>query len=126
MVKKRILLIDDEPGIRQVLPVAFRVIASWETVVADSCQAGIALAETEPLDAILLDVMMPEMDGITAFNQMQSNPRIRSIPTILLTAKAQASDRNRFAQLAIAGIITKPFKAPDVVSQIRFILNWND
>ncbi|XWK89355.1 MAG: response regulator [Phormidium sp.] len=126
MTKKRILLIDDEPGIRQVIPVAFRVIASWETLVADSCQAGITLAETEQPDAILLDVMMPEMDGITAFQQMQANPIICSIPIILLTAKAQASDRQRFAQLAIAGVITKPFKAPDLVQQVRLILNWND
>ena len=126
MAKKRILLIDDEPGIRQVVPVAFRVIASWEALVADSCQAGIALAEAEQPDAILLDVMMPEMDGITAFGLMQANPVIRSIPIILLTAKAQASDRQRFAQLAIAGVITKPFKAPDLVKQMRLILNWND
>lgn len=126
MVTKRILLIDDEPGIRQVIPIAFKIITSWETLVADSCQAGIALAEAEQPDAILLDVMMPEMDGITTFGQMQANPAIRSIPTILLTAKAQASDRQRFAQLAIAGIITKPFKAPDLVNQIRLILNWNE
>lgn len=126
MANKRILLIDDEPSIRQVVPVAFRVIASWEALVAESCPAGIALAAAEQPDAILLDVMMPEMDGITAFHQMQANPAIRSIPIILLTAKAQASDRERFAQLAIAGIITKPFKAPDLVNQIRFILNWND
>lgn len=126
MTKKRILLIDDEPGICQVIPVAFRVIASWETLVTDSCQAGIALAEIEKPDAILLDVMMPEMDGVTAFQQMQANPIIRSIPTILLTAKAQASDRQRFAQLAIAGVITKPFKAPDLVNQIRLILDWNN
>lgn len=126
MAKKRILLIDDEPGIRQVIPVALRVIASWEALVADSCQAGITLAETEKPDAILLDVMMPEIDGITAFHQMQANPVIRAIPVILLTAKAQASDRQKFAQLAIAGVITKPFKAPDLVQQIRFILNWND
>ncbi|MFB2939445.1 response regulator [Aerosakkonemataceae cyanobacterium BLCC-F154] len=126
MAKKVILLIDDEPGIRQVIPVAFRVIAAWETLIADSCQSGIALAETEKPDAILLDVMMPEMDGITAFEKMQSNPIIRLIPTILLTAKAQASDRERFAQLAVAGVITKPFKAPDLVNQVRLILHWND
>ncbi|MFB2877722.1 response regulator [Floridanema aerugineum] len=126
MAKKRILLIDDEPGIRQVIPVAFRVIAAWETLVADSCQAGIIIAETEQPDAILLDVMMPEIDGITAFQQMQVNPIIRLIPIILLTAKAQASDRQRFAQLAIAGVITKPFKAPDLVQQVRLILNWDD
>jgi CheY-like chemotaxis protein len=57
---------------------------------------------------------------------MQENPRIRPIPIILLTAKAQAKDCERFAQLPIAGGITKPFKAPTLVSQVRSILQWED
>lgn len=126
MVTKRILLIDDEPGIRQVIQVTFKVITSWETLLADSCSKGMALAEAEQPDVILLDVMMPEMDGITAFQQMQANPKLKSIPTILLTAKAQSQERERFYQLPIAGVITKPFKGPDLVKQIRSILNWND
>ncbi|MGF1499850.1 MAG: response regulator [Elainellaceae cyanobacterium] len=126
MATKRILLIDDDPGIRQVVQVTFKVITSWETLVADACLMGIALAEAEQPDAILLDVMMPEMDGITAFHKMQENPATRKIPTILLTAKAQASKRERFAQLAIAGVITKPFKPQDLVKQVRSILGWRD
>lgn len=126
MAMKRILLIDDEPGIRQVVQVTIKVATNWETLLADSCQVGLALAETEQPDAILLDVMMPEMDGITAFQKMQENPILRKIPTILLTAKAQASERERFAQLPIAGVITKPFKAQDLVKQVRSILGWYD
>jgi len=126
MATKRILLIDDEPGIRQVVQVTFKVATSWETLVADSCAVGMAIAEVEQPDAILLDVMMPEMDGITAFQKMQENPAICKIPTILLTAKAQASERERFAQLPIAGVITKPFKAQDLVKQVRSLLGWLD
>lgn len=126
MATRRILLIDDEPAIRQVIQVAFKVMTSWETLVAESCQQGIALAEAEHPDAILLDVMMPGTDGVTTFQQMQANPQLRSIPTILLTAKAQTRERERFSQLAIAGIITKPFKAPDLIQQIQSILNWTD
>lgn len=126
MATKRILLIDDEPGIRQVVQVAFKVITAWETLVADSCRTGIALAKAEKPDAILLDVMMPEMDGITALYHIQSNTAICTIPIILLTAKAQASERERFAQLPIAGVITKPFKAPELVKQVRLILGWYD
>ena len=123
---KRILLIDDEPGIRQVIPVAFKVMTSWETLVADSGAAGMAIAEAERPDAILLDVMIPDVDGITALGRIRANPATSSIPIVLLTAKVQARDRERFAQLPIAGVITKPFKAPDLVWQIRAILNWND
>jgi CheY-like chemotaxis protein len=126
MVAKRILVIDDEPGICQVIQVAFKVITQWEVLVASSAQAGIALAEAEQPDAILLDVMMPEVDGLSTVEIMQGNSEIQHIPIILLTAKAQAKDRERCAQMPIAGVITKPFKAPALVNQVRSILQWED
>jgi CheY-like chemotaxis protein len=123
---KRILIIDDEPGICKVVQVAFKVIAQWEVQVASSSRDGIALAEAEQPDAILLDVMMPEMDGFSTVEIMQENPKLQPIPIILLTAKAQAKDREKFALLPIAGVITKPFKAPTLVSQVRDLLQWDD
>ena len=126
MPSKRLLVIDDEPGICQVVQVAFKVITQWEVLTASAADAGIALAEAEQPDAILLDVMMPEMDGLSTVAKMQQNPTIQCIPIILLTAKAQASDRERFAQLPIAGVITKPFKAPTLVNQVCSILRWEN
>jgi len=123
---KRILIIDDEPGICQVVQVAFKVMTQWEVLVANSSQAGIAIAETEQPDAILLDVMMPEVDGVSTVEIMQANPKIQPIPIILLTARAQAKDREKFAQMPIAGVITKPFKAPTLVNQVRAILQWEN
>jgi len=126
MANKRILVIDDEPGICQVVQVAFKVMTQWEVLLANSAQDGMAIAAAEQPDAILLDVMMPEMDGISTVEVMQSNPKIQPIPIILLTAKAQAKDREKFAQLPIAGVITKPFKAPTLVNQVCSILQWGD
>lgn len=126
MANKRILIIDDEPGICQVVQVAFKVITQWEVLVANSAQAGMAIATAEQPDAILLDVMMPEVDGLSTVEMMQANPTIQHIPIILLTAKAQAKDREKFAQLPIAGVITKPFKAPTLVNQVRAILQWEN
>jgi CheY-like chemotaxis protein len=123
---KCILVIDDEPGILEVVRVAFKVLTSWETLPAADCPSGITLALDRRPDAILLDVMLPGMDGITAFHGLQEHPLTRSIPVILLTAKARAIERARFQELPIAGIITKPFKAQDLVQQIRSILAWND
>jgi CheY-like chemotaxis protein len=80
---KCILVIDDEPGIQQVVQVTFKVLTAWETLVAADCITGIALAQTQKPDAILLDVMLPGMDGITAFQHLQKNPVTRSIPVIL-------------------------------------------
>ena len=125
-MSKRILVVDDEPGIRKIIQISLKAIAGWEVLTAASGQAGMAIAQTEPLDAILLDVMMPEMDGITAFHHLQVDPSTQTIPVILLTAKAQFFEQQQLAELAVAGIITKPFKAPDLVTQIRSLLNWNE
>jgi len=72
-------------------------------------------------DAILLDVMMPGMDGIETFIKIQGNPNT----IILLTAKTKVSEQQHFNNIAIAGVMTKPFKAPQLVDQICSILNWN-
>ncbi len=124
MGAKRVLIIDDEPGIRQIVQISLQAIAGWEVLLAASGQEGIAMAMDKLPDAILLDVMMPEMDGITTFEQMQANLILKSIPTILLTAKAQTTEQRQFTELGVTGVITKPFKAPDLVRQIRLLLNW--
>lgn len=125
MTVKRVLIVDDDPGISQIVQISLKAIAGWEVLMASSGQAGLKLAEAECPDAILLDVMMPGMDGITTLNKMQANPILRSIPVILLTAKAQTSEQQQFSELPIAGVITKPFTAPNLVKQMRSLLNWN-
>jgi CheY-like chemotaxis protein len=122
MTAKRVLIIDDEPGIRKILVISLRSIAGWEVLEAASGAAGLAIAASEQPDAILLDVMMPEMDGIMTLRHMQDMAQIHAIPTILLTAKTQTSEQ--FAELPIAGVISKPFKAPELVQQMRSLLNW--
>jgi DNA-binding response OmpR family regulator len=124
MTNKRILIIDDEPGISEIVKIALKAIAGWEVLVAASGKEGINMAIAEMPDAILLDLMMPEMDGIATLEEMQTHAVLQSIPTILLTAKTQTSEQKQFAELAITGVITKPFKAPDLVQQMRYLLNW--
>jgi CheY-like chemotaxis protein len=124
MTAKRVLIIDDEYGIRKIVEISLKAIAGWEVLVAASGQEGVAIATAEHPDAILLDVMMPGMDGVATFQQMQANPELQSIPTILLTAKAQTNEQRQFIELPIAGVITKPFKAPDLVNQMRSLLHW--
>ncbi|MBD1911725.1 MULTISPECIES: response regulator [unclassified Leptolyngbya] len=126
MATRRILLIDDEPSIRLMVQVALKVTTSWETLIVESYQAGVALAETEQPDAILLNVMMPEMDDIIASQEIQTNPIIRHIPIILLMTRSQANERERFSHLVIAGIITKPFRVSELARQMRSILGWYD
>jgi DNA-binding response OmpR family regulator len=123
---KRILIIDDDFGIRRIAQISLQAIAGWEVLLAADAAAGLAIAHSTPLDAILLDVMLPETDGIAILNSLQSSPLTAAIPVILLTAKAQGTERQQLAELPVAGIITKPFKARFLVEQIRSLLNWNE
>ncbi|MEM9165133.1 MAG: response regulator [Cyanobacteria bacterium P01_F01_bin.4] len=121
---KRVLVIDDEAGVREIIQLSLATVAGWEVLTAESGDAGVEIAQAEPLDAILLDVMMPDQDGVTTFQQLQTNPKTAAIPVIFLTAKARNSELQRFMDLGIAGVITKPFEARNLVRQIRTLLNW--
>ena len=124
MNTKHILLIDDDEDIREVTRVSLETIGKWAVQTAGSGREGLAKAAAAPLDAILLDVMMPEMDGPTTFQHLQANPALQQIPVILLTAKVQASDRHRFAELGVQGVIAKPFDPLTLAKQVAAILGW--
>jgi CheY-like chemotaxis protein len=126
MTTKRILVIDDEDGIREIIQICLETVAGWDVLTAASGSEGLAIACAEQPDAILLDVMMPDMDGPTTFGQLQSNTATQHIPTILLTAKAKISEQQQFINLGVTGVITKPFTAKDLVEQIQEILSWSD
>lgn len=121
---KRILIIDDEETIQTVVQFGIRLAAGWEVITASSGATGIATAQAEQPDVILLDVMMPEMDGISTFKILQSHPETEQIPVIFLTAKAQAAERRQFDELGVSGVITKPFNSLNLPEQITKLLYW--
>jgi CheY-like chemotaxis protein len=122
-MSKRILIIDDEPDIRETTQICLEIAKGWEVFTAGSCQEGLEKAIAEQPDAILLDVMMPDVDGLTTFAEIQANPATRQIPVILLTAMIQPSDQRRYNQMAIAGVITKPYDPTTLADQIIELLN---
>ncbi|KAF3890447.1 MULTISPECIES: response regulator [Nostocales] len=122
MTAKRILIIDDEEDIREVAQLTLESVGGWEVFTAESGIEGLKLAEIEKPDAILLDVMMPDMDGIATFQELQANPATQSIPVILLTAKVQSSDQRRFAELGVQGLIAKPFNPMMLNDQLTQLL----
>ncbi len=124
MAEKHILIIDDEQAIQAVASLSLKMEANWHVITASSGAQGIQLAEQNHPHAILLDVMMPIMDGIGTFKKLQQNPQTFSIPVILLTAKAQAADQEEFYNLGVAGVITKPFNSLTLASQIIQLLGW--
>jgi CheY-like chemotaxis protein len=124
MNTKRILVVDNEQYIQEVTKICLETVAGWDVIVAGSGQDCLKQAESEQPDAILLDVMMPDMDGLTTFQQLQANPATQPIPVILLTAKIQSSDRHRYSQLGLTAAIAKPFDPLALAAQMATALNW--
>jgi len=124
MKKPRVLIVDDEDDIREVAEISLEMVAGWKVLTARSGGEGLRIARADQPDAILLDVMMPDMDGPTTFQQLQADPAIRHIPVVLLTAKLQPADRMRFAELGVAGVLVKPFDPLELASQVAKALHW--
>ncbi len=122
---RKVLIIDDEDDIREVAALSLESVAGWEVVTASSGPQGLARAQEHKPDAILLDVMMPGMDGPSTFRELRSNPATAKIPVLLLTAKVQSSDQRRFADLGVEAILFKPFDPLTLSSQIADVLGWN-
>lgn len=120
----RVLIIDDEDDIREVAALSLESVAGWEVFVADSGPQGLARAIEYQPDAVLLDVMMPGMDGPTTFRELRKNPATAKIPVLLLTAKVQSSDQRRFADLGVDGVLFKPFDPLTLHAQIAATLGW--
>lgn len=122
---KHILVIDNEPYIQEIAQICLRTVAGWQVSTASSGKEGITKATVEQPDAILLDVMMPDLDGVATFQALQGNPMTQSIPVILLTAKVQASDRQRYTELGVKATIAKPFDPLQLATQVAAVLGWN-
>jgi CheY-like chemotaxis protein len=124
MPAKRILVIDDEKNLCTVIKACLENIGRWQVLVAESGSEGLNLADAEHPDAILLDVMMPDIDGLALFNRLQANLATQKIPVILLTAKVQTVDLNEFSRLGVAGVISKPFDPLRLSDLVATTLGW--
>ena len=122
---RRILIIDDEDDIREVAALSLETVAGWSVVTANSGKEGIRQAITQQPDAILMDVMMPAMDGPTTFRELQRIPDVSHIPVLLLTAKVQGADQRRFAGLGVSGVLFKPFDPLTLAAQMSTVLGWH-
>jgi CheY-like chemotaxis protein len=121
----RILIIDDEDDIREVAALSLETVAGWDVAVASSGAQGLIRAAEYNPDAILLDVMMPGMDGPSTFRELRKNPLTSKIPVVLLTAKVQSTDQRRFADLGVEGVLFKPFDPLTLSAQIASALGWS-
>ena len=125
MLRKRLLLIDDEDDIREVASLTLETVGNFDVSTAPSGRAGIIAAREQKPDAILLDVMMPELDGPSTFRELRAHEETRDIPVIFLTAKVQGADCRRLSELGAKGIIAKPFDPMRLAQEVSVILGGN-
>lgn len=120
----RALVVDDDDSIREITQLALEVVAGWEVVSAGSGQEALGLAAEHRPDVIVLDLMMPGMDGLTTFRHLQEQESTAGIPVVLLTAKVQVGDRQLWDEMAVAGVISKPFDPMTLAGEISTMLGW--
>jgi CheY-like chemotaxis protein len=121
---RRLLVVDDECSIREVLKYCLEELAGWKITTAQSGYEGLAIVKREAIDGILLDVMMPEMDGFTFLRHIKADPETCHIPVLLITAKLDVATQSS-TTLPIIGAIPKPFDPLTLPNQISQYLGWN-
>ncbi|HEY4219542.1 MAG TPA: response regulator [Gemmatimonadaceae bacterium] len=122
---KTLLVIDDDDDIREIAQLALQLGASWTVLTAASGPAGVEAATAAPPDAILLDVMMPGVDGPATFELLRRGERTRAIPVVFLTAKSRPAERERLLALGVSGVLAKPFDPMTLSDQVAALLGWS-
>ncbi|WP_240641513.1 response regulator [Nocardioides ferulae] len=119
-----VLVVDDDDDVREITQIALEAIGGWNVLAASGGQEGFELALEHLPDAVLLDVMMPGLDGPATFRLLRADERTREIPVVLLTAKVQVGDRQVWDDLDVAGVISKPFDPMTLATEVSRILGW--
>jgi CheY-like chemotaxis protein len=124
-VKRRILVVDDDDAARQAAAYSLETMAGWDVVQAYCAAQAIESATQHQPDAILLDVMMPAMDGPAMLAKLRAIRATSHIPIVLLTAKVQAVHDGSLSHLPVAAILPKPFDPLRLASQVAQALGWD-
>ncbi len=118
---KLILLIEDEPDIQEIVRSALELVGGYDVMGAFTGQEGYDLATKNPPDLILLDMMMPGINGVQTFELLHENPVTSSIPVIFMTAKVQQHEVESYLKLGSVALIPKPFDPMTISAQIAEI-----
>lgn len=121
MIRRKVLVVDDDDDVREVTTFSLELIGGYEVFDADGGVAAIELARRHRPDLVLLDVMMPGMDGPSTFRALRADPETAHIPVVLLTAKVPVALDQEESD-GLAGIISKPFDPRALVAEIERIL----
>ncbi len=114
-----VLHVDDDPSIREVVAMALRVVGGFELRSVESGEAAIDAMRASPAQVLLLDVMMPRMDGPQTLEALRAMPELPDFAVVFLTAKVLPAELERLAQLGAAAILTKPFRIRELVAALQ-------
>jgi len=121
MAKEKILVVDDEEDILEL--VRYNLSKDgYDILTAETGQAAVALANSKSLDLIILDLMLPDIDGLEVTKNLKSNPKTRPIPIVMLTAKGEEADVVAGLELGADDYITKPFSPRVLIARVRAVL----
>lgn len=118
----RILYIEDEPDIREIAILSLREVGGFVVATASSGREALGMAATFGPDVILLDVMMPGMDGPETLRELRKKPETAQTPVIFMTAKVQSHEVGSYRKLGAVDVIPKPFDPMTLADQVREIL----
>jgi DNA-binding response OmpR family regulator len=116
-----VLVVDDDPVILRLLQVNFD-LEGIEVVTAVDGEEGLKLAQTNPPDLVISDIMMPKVNGLELLAALRSSPDTASLPVILLSAKAQVADVQRGLELGADDYVTKPFDPLELIDRVYKVL----
>jgi CheY-like chemotaxis protein len=122
----RVLHVDDEPDIREVVEISLGLDPELWTLSCASGQEALGVAADWAPDIILLDVMMPLMDGATTLAHLRKDPLTAGIPVVFMTARAQSRELDLFRSLGAAGVIPKPFDPMTLAASVRACVQPSD
>lgn len=119
---RSVLLVDDDDDLRTIGEMALANVGGFEVRCASTGDEALALLREHTPDVILLDVMMPGLDGPTVLLRLRADARTASIPVIFMTAKVRAHERQALEDLGATGVIAKPFDPLTLADQVRALL----
>lgn len=121
---RRVLVVDDEPDLREIARLSLERLAGWTVLTASSGEEALRTAAQERLDAVLLDVTMPGLGGPETARRLAADPATEHIPVLLLTARVRSSEREELAAGPVVAVLTKPFDPTTLADQIARALGW--
>jgi two-component system, OmpR family, response regulator len=117
-VLKTILYVEDDKDIQTIGKMTLETFGNLNVVICNTGKEALEKIKDAKPDLVLMDVMMPEMDGITAMLELQKDPEVSEIPVIFMTAKAQVHEVEKYNKMGVAGVIIKPFDPVQLYPQI--------